>query len=113
MKKTLRPVLLSIAVIFFLSQNAWSQKLYTWKDRNGVVHITTSPTQSELRQMKKAKVAKGKSGSAPVENRQAEPNKEQQFIKDAAAAQKHEKDQITKARKDTIDVLNTLNPGGR
>jgi len=108
------PVLLVIAIIFFVSQDAWSQKLYTWKDKNGVVHITTSPTQAELRQaQKKPKPAREKGGSAPIKSRQANEGIDRKFIKDVQAAQKHEKDQIDKARKDAADVLNMVNPGGR
>ena len=113
MKMTMSPILLVIAIIFFVSHDAWSQKLYTWKDKNGVVHITTSPTQAELKQAKKTKIAREKRRSAPIESRQANEEKDHKFIKDVQAAQKHEKDQIDKARKDAIDVLNIVNPGGR
>ena len=63
-------VFLALAASVILIQNISAGDLYTWTDKNGVVHIANSPTQSEKKQA--AKYKRQKSKPAPAERRKAE-----------------------------------------
>ena len=104
MKVISKSILLAVAASVLLSQNVWAGGLYTWTDKNGVVHITNSPTEAERAKAKKAR--KKVVASTPTDSKTDIKKDEHEFIRDVRAEQKYEKDQIDKARKDAIDVLN-------
>jgi len=110
MKILIKSVLLAAAASLFLTQNVCSEGLHTWTDKNGVVHITSSPTEAERAKAKKARkrVAPSTSKASKTDVKTDVKTEDHEFIKAVRSEQKYEKDQIDKARRDAINVLDSV-----
>ncbi len=110
MKILIKSVLLAAAASLFLTQNVCSEGLYTWTDKNGVVHITSSPTEAERAKAKQARkrVDPSASRGSKTDVKKDAKTEEHEFIRAVRSEQKYEKDQIDKSRKDARDVLDSI-----
>lgn len=111
MKAVICSLLAAVLVPVFAYQDVRAQKLYTWTDKEGVVHITTSPTEAEMIKANKAKIVRKKAEASQAQGRKKQANKdERDYIRESETRQKEAAEAYKKTVRDAKEVLDTLYP---